>query len=89
MKLLFIIFDQENMVFQKIASFFASFWEWRLDLMPKIQDNNVENYYRKADRSSRLHVFFKIGVLKNFTIFTGNHLPWSLYFNQVAGLRQA
>ena len=28
-------------------------------------------------RSSRLQIFFKIGVLKNFAIFTGKHLGWS------------
>ena len=25
-------------------------------------------------------MFFKIGVLKNFATFTGNHLCWSLFF---------
>ena len=29
-------------------------------------------------RSCRSHMFFKIGVLKNFAIFTGKHLCWSL-----------
>ena len=30
-------------------------------------------------RSSHLHMFFKTGVLKNFTIFTVKHLCWSLF----------
>ena len=30
------------------------------------------------DKSSRLQMFFKIEVLKNFTNFTGKHLRWSL-----------
>ena len=30
-------------------------------------------------RSSRLQMFFKIGVLKNFAIFTEKHLCWSLF----------
>ena len=30
-------------------------------------------------RSSRLQMFFKIGVLKNFAIFTGKHLCWNLF----------
>ena len=34
-------------------------------------------------------MFFKIGVLNNFAIFTGKHLCWSLLFNKVAGLRPA
>ena len=34
-------------------------------------------------RSSRLQMFFKIGVLKNFAIFTGKrkHLCWSLFLS--------
>ena len=30
-------------------------------------------------RSSRSQMFFKIDVLKNFIIFTGKHLCWSLF----------
>ena len=30
-------------------------------------------------RSSRSQKFFKIGVLKNFTNFTGKHLCWNLF----------
>ena len=37
-------------------------------------------------RSSRLQMFFKTVVLKNFAIFTGKHLCGSL-FNKVAGLQ--
>ena len=33
----------------------------------------------KCYRSSRLQMFFKIGVLKNFAIFTGKHMCWSLF----------
>ena len=32
-------------------------------------------------------VFYKKGVLRNFTKFTGKHLCQSLFFNKVAGLR--
>ena len=38
--------------------------------------------------SSPSEMFFEIGVLKNFAIFTGKHLCWSL-FNKVAGVRPA
>ena len=42
------------------------------------------------DRSSRLEVFCKRGVLKSFAKFTGKHLCQSLLFlNKVAGLRTA
>ena len=30
-------------------------------------------------KSNRFKMFFKIGVFKNFTIFTGKHLCWSLF----------
>ena len=34
-------------------------------------------------------MFFEIGVLKNFALFTGKHLCWSLFFNKTAGFRPA
>ena len=37
-------------------------------------------------KSSRLQMFFKIGLHKNFTILTGKHLYWSLFLlKEVAG----
>ena len=30
-------------------------------------------------RCTRSQIFFKIDVLKNFAIFTGKHLCWSLF----------
>ena len=32
-------------------------------------------------------MFYKKAVLKNFAIFTGKRLCWSLYFNENAGLQ--
>ena len=46
---------------------------------------NQGYYYR----SSRLEVFCKKGVLRNFAKFTGKHLCQSLFFNKVACLRPA
>ena len=43
----------------------------------------------QVDRSSRLDVFCKTVVLKNFTKITEKHLCPSLFFNKVAGLRPA
>ena len=40
-----------------------------------------------TNRGSRSQMSFKIGPLKNFKIFTGKHLCWSLFFNKVAGLQ--
>ena len=46
-------------------------------------------YYYRICRSSRLKVFCKKGVLRNFAKFTGKHVCQSLFFNKVAGLRPA
>ena len=40
-------------------------------------------------RSSRLEVFCRKGILRNFTEFTEKHLCQRLLFNKVAGLRPA
>ena len=41
------------------------------------------SYHR--DRRSHSHMFFKIGVLKNFANFTGKHLGWCLILTKVVG----
>ena len=40
-------------------------------------------------RSSHQRCYVKIGVLRNFTKFTGRHLCQSLFLNKVSGLRLA
>ena len=45
--------------------------------------SSLETMYK----SSRLQLFFKIGVLKNFAIFTGKHLCWSLFLIKPSGLQ--
>ena len=42
---------------------------------------------KRRCRSSRPEVFYKKGVLRNFSKFTGKLLCQSLFFNKVAGLR--
>ena len=42
-----------------------------------------------ARRSSRSQMFLKIGVFKNFTIFTGTQLCWSLFLIKLLGFRPA
>ena len=44
--------------------------------------NDFEEYW-----NSRPEVFYKKGVIKSFTKFTGKHLGQSLFFSKVAGLR--
>ena len=41
------------------------------------------SYHR--DRRSHSHMFFKIGVLKNFANFTGKHLGWCFILTKVVG----
>ena len=43
----------------------------------------------ERDRSSHLWMFFKLGVLKHFPIFTGKHTCWSLYLIKLQALRPA
>ena len=38
-----------------------------------------------TSRSSRLQMFFKIGVVKSFANFTGKHLCWSLFLKNLQG----
>ena len=40
-------------------------------------------------RSSRLQMIFKIDVLKDFAIFKGKHLCWSLFLITLQGLKSA
>ena len=42
--------------------------------------------YLEGSRNSRLQVFFKIAILKNFAIFTRKRLYWSL-FDKFTGLK--
>ena len=44
-----------------------------------IRENSCMLKEAATIRSSRLQMFFKIGVLKNFAIFTGKHPCWSLF----------
>ena len=44
--------------------------------------NSIDNSCKRSEkyfRSSRLQMFFKTSVLKNFANFTGKHLGWSLF----------
>ena len=39
------------------------------------------------ERNSHLHMFFKIGALENFAIFTEKHLCWSLFLIKFVALK--
>ena len=44
-------------------------------------------FIKSRYRSSRSQMFFKIGVLKNFAMFTGKHLCWSLFLIKLQAFR--
>ena len=48
---------------------------------------NIYRYKVKFFRSSRLQMFFKTSVLKNFAIFIGNHFYWCLFLAKLQALR--
>ena len=48
-------------------------------------ENTVVNVRVNIIGSSRLEVFCKKAVLKNFVKFVGKHLCWNPFFNKVAG----
>ena len=50
---------------------------------------NISSSIHEKVRNCRPEVFYKKGVLRNFTKFTGKHLCQSLFFNKVAVLRPA
>ena len=45
------------------------------------------NTWRMRNRSSRSQMFLKIGILKNFTIFTRKHLYWILFLIKLQSWR--
>ena len=49
--------------------------------------SSVPTFLFETVRSSRSQMFFKIGVLKIFSIFTGKHLCWSLFLIKLQALR--
>ena len=51
----------------------------RLVIFPMSGDNTFKTLKKTMFKSSLSQMFFKIGVLKNFAIFTGKHLCWNLF----------
>ena len=50
------------------------------------------DFHEEADdiiRTSRLQMFFKVGALKNFAIFTEKHLCWILCLIKLQAFRPA
>ena len=53
----------------------------------KLSDRNFWEFYCYLQRSSLWQMFFKIGVLKYFVIFTRKHLCWSLFLIKLQAWR--
>ena len=49
---------------------------------------NFGNFFPYAEPATG-SVLYKKGVFKHFANLTGKHLCWSLFFNEVAGLKPA
>ena len=54
------------------------YWEKKLNAFLSV-NHSTELFIITVIRSCRSQIFFKIGFLKNFAIFTGKHLCWSLF----------
>ena len=63
------------LIFVKIWSPVFAFYFWLINLWRNNEHGSRDRNYR----SSLSQIFFKIGVLENFTNFTGKHLCWSLF----------
>ena len=50
---------------------------------------SILKYRKSHSQNGHRRCCIKKAVLKNFAIFRGKHLCWSLYFNKVSGLRPA
>ena len=59
-----------NTAHEKLVWFTHHVWEW-LEILAK--------NCKKLQKQPQADVFQNIGVLKNFAIFTGKHLCWSLF----------
>ena len=61
-----------------------------INIFPFFHGNQMLSFlFCERVRSSRLEMFLKIGVLKNFAIFTGKYLCWSLFLINIQTWRPA
>ena len=66
--------NERQVLFSSMSCYYA-----KNDVSKKVRRRR---YDLRFVRSSRLQIFFKIGVLKDFLNFTGNHLCWSLFLTK-------
>ena len=65
---------------KEVANIFNNFFANIIKNMNiKMNDDHLSDTENLTDRSSRLEVFCKKAVLKNFAMFTGKRLCWSLF----------
>ena len=59
---------------------------WQESVVKIISHNKTVATIKHKFRSSRSEMFFKIGVLKNVSIFIGKYLCWSFFFKKMQDL---
>ena len=62
-----------------VLEWFFLFWFWLNVFFTSYVACYVISWCRKMFKRRSTQIFFKTGVLKNFAIFTGKHLCWSLF----------
>ena len=68
---------RRNKKFTKALSYFFSYQD--IIAIPVTTYTPTQPNQLSHHRSSRWHMFFQIGVRKNFAIFRGKHLCWSFF----------
>ena len=77
------IFDRSAYSYHTLTQF-----EWLNINFSYVSFNYIRQTVTKMiNRSNRLHMFFKIGVVKNFAEFTGKDLCWSLFLIKLQAFR--
>ena len=71
--------EKRNWTFP-VVCYFTSKLEFFSNILSVLVVKIFLRHFRNIQsfRSSRSHMFFRIGILKNLAIFTGRHLCWSL-----------
>ena len=75
----------------QIFYIFEYVFSWLLSVMNIMSFGSGKLYFAKQipHRNSHLHIFSKIGVLKNITNFTQKHLCWSCFLIKLEALHKS
>ena len=89
MRFVFALLDLIVFMVYWAITYSEPFQTSRMEFFVKIVTSKETTPSLRLFRSSHRRCSVKIGVLRNFTKFTGKDLCQSLFFNKVAGLRPA